>query len=261
MKVIIKENYDEMGKEAARIFAAAIRKNPKIVLGLATGSTPISCYRELVRLHKEEGLDFSKVITFNLDEYLGISPEHDQSYRYFMNDNLFNHININKKNTHVLDGQTKNPEKTCKEYEAAIKAAGGIEIQLLGIGGNGHIAFNEPGSPAKSRTRVVDLTPETIQDNARFFASAAEVPKQALSMGNGSILEAKKIILLANKGNKADAVQKSVEGPVTEKVPASLLQNHKDVVFIVEKEAASKLKQAGRSASKGKVSTSTSARA
>lgn len=243
MKVIVKPTSEEMSKEAARIFADRIRKKPNIVLGLATGGTPVKMYKELIRMHKEEGLDFSKVVTFNLDEYLGLSGDHDQSYRYFMNDNLFNHINIDKKNTHVLNGKAADPAKECKEYEQAIKKAGGIDIQLLGIGGNGHIAFNEPGSPKDSRTRVVDLTEETIRDNARFFANESEVPRQALSMGNGSIMDAKEVVLIADKASKADAIAKSVEGPVTEKVPASLLQPHSNVTFIVDKDAASKLKK------------------
>jgi len=243
MKVIIKETSEEMSKEAAKLFADRIKKKPNIVLGLATGSTPVKMYKELIRMHKEEGLDFSKVVTYNLDEYLGLSGDHDQSYRYFMNDNLFNHININKENTHVLNGKASDPDKESKDYEADIKKAGGIDIQLLGIGGNGHIAFNEPGSPKDSRTRVVDLTPETIKDNARFFANESEVPRKAFSMGNGSIMDAKEVVLIADKASKADAISKSVEGPATEQVPASLLQNHPNVTFVVDKDAASKLKK------------------
>ncbi|PIU42177.1 MAG: glucosamine-6-phosphate deaminase [Candidatus Omnitrophica bacterium CG07_land_8_20_14_0_80_42_15] len=242
VKVIIRATSEEMSKEAARIFADRIRKKPNIVLGLATGGTPVKMYKELIRMHKEEGLDFSKVITYNLDEYLGISSDHDQSYRYFMNDNLFNHINIKKENTHVLNGKAKDAAKECKAYEDAIKKAGGIDIQLLGIGGNGHIAFNEPGSPKASRTRVVDLTEKTIQDNARFFASASDVPRQALTTGNGTIMEAKEILLIADKASKADAIAKSLEGPITEKVPASLLREHKNVTFVIDKDAASNLK-------------------
>lgn len=244
MRVIVCKDSDEMSRTAAQIFAERIRKKPNIVLGLATGGTPVKMYKELIRMHKEEGLDFSKVATFNLDEYLGLSPDHDQSYRYFMDTNLFNHINIKKSNTHVLNGKAKDAAAAeCKSYEDAIKKAGGVDIQLLGIGANGHIAFNEPGSAKNSRTRVVDLTQKTIEDNARFFASINEVPKQALSMGNGSILEAKEIVLIADKASKADAISKSVEGPVTEQVPASLLQTHKNATFVVDKDAASKLKK------------------
>jgi glucosamine-6-phosphate deaminase len=241
MRVIICKDSDEMSRTAAQIFAERIRKKPNLVLGLATGGTPVKMYKELIRMHKEEGLNFSKVITYNLDEYLGLSGDHDQSYRYFMNDNLFNHININKANTHVLNGKAKDAAAECKAYEEAIKKAGGIDIQLLGIGGNGHIAFNEPGSAKDSRTRIVDLTQKTIEDNARFFASANDVPKQALSMGNGTILEAREIVLIADKASKADAISKSIEGSVTEKVPASLLQPHKNTTFVVDKDAASKL--------------------
>ncbi|NQU73659.1 MAG: glucosamine-6-phosphate deaminase [Candidatus Omnitrophica bacterium] len=243
MKVIVCKSSDEMSKAAARIFAERIKKKPNIILGLATGGTPVKMYKELIRIHKEEGLDFSNVRSFNLDEYLGITSEHDQSYRYFMNTNLFDHININKANTHVLSGVAKDPAAECKAYEEAIKKAGGIDIQLLGIGGNGHIAFNEPGSAKDSRTRVVDLTKTTIEDNARFFKSANEVPKQALSMGNGTILEAKEIVLIADKTSKADAIAKSIEGSPTEQVPASLLQAHKNTTFVVDKDAASNLKK------------------
>jgi len=243
MKVIVCKDSDEMSRTAAQIFAERIRKKPAIVLGLATGGTPVKMYKELIRMHKEEDLDFSRVITYNLDEYLGISPDHDQSYRYFMDTNLFNHINIKKSNTHVLNGKASDAAAECKAYEEAIKKAGGIDIQLLGIGGNGHIAFNEPGSPKNSRTRVVDLTQKTVEDNARFFASVNDVPRQALSMGNGTIMEAREIVLIADKASKADAIAQSVEGPATEQVPASLLQAHKNTTFVVDKDAASKLKK------------------
>jgi len=242
VKVIIKPTSEEMSREAANIFADRIKNKPNIILGLATGGTPVKMYKELIKLNKDGKIDFSKVKSFNLDEYLGLSGDHDQSYRYFMNDNLFNHINIDKSNTSVLSGKAADPTAECKAYEDAIKKAGGIDIQLLGIGGNGHIAFNEPGSAKDSRTRVVDLTEETIKDNARFFKNASDVPRQALSMGNGSILEAKEIVLIADKASKADAIVKSIEGPVTEDVPASLLRNHPNVTFVIDKDAASKLK-------------------
>jgi len=241
VKVLTFATYEDMSKYAARMIADRIKAKPDLVLGLATGSTPVGTYKELARLHKEEGLDFSKVKSFNLDEYLGLDGTHDQSYRYFMNTNLFDHINIDKANTRVPDGTAADPAKSCQEYEEAIKAAGGIDIQVLGIGGNGHIAFNEPGSPRDSRTRVVDLDQATIKDNSRFFDSIEEVPTQAVSMGMATIMECKEIILLANKANKAEAIKKSIEGPVTEEVPASLLQEHPNVTFLVEKEAAGKL--------------------
>ncbi|MFH1958429.1 MAG: glucosamine-6-phosphate deaminase [bacterium] len=241
MKLIIVETSEQMSRASAELFAQRIRNNPKIVLGLATGGTPERMYAELVRLHREEGLDFSQVVTYNLDEYLGIPGTHDQSYRYFMNKNLFDHINIAKENTHVLNGLAADVAKECADYETAIKNAGGIDLQLLGIGSNGHIAFNEPGSPADSRTGVVDLTENTIKDNARFFENADDVPKQALSMGNGTIMEAKEIVLIADKESKAAAIFRSVEGPVTEEVPASILQKHPDCTFIIDRAAAGKL--------------------
>lgn len=241
MAVRVFETYEEMSQHAARMIAERIKAKPNLVLGLATGSTPVGTYQELVRLHKEEGLDFSQVRSFNLDEYLGIAGDHDQSYRYFMNTNLFDHINIDKANTRVPDGTAADPAASCQQYEEDIKAAGGIDFQVLGIGGNGHIAFNEPGSSRDSRTRVVDLDDATIEANSRFFDSIDDVPKQAISMGMATIMETKEVILLANKANKADAIVKTIEGPVTEEVPASLLQEHPNVTFMVEKGAASKL--------------------
>jgi len=192
-------------------------------------------------MHTEEGLDFSSVRTFNLDEYLGLPPNHEQSYNYFMFKNLFDHVNVNKKNVHIPDGKAKDPEAFCREYEKMIKEAGGIDLQILGIGANGHIAFNEPGSPADSRTRIVSLTVQTIKDNARFFTNEAEVPRKAISMGIATIMEARKIILLASGKNKADAIAGTVEGKPTVHVPASLLQKHPDATVVVDKEAASKL--------------------
>jgi len=241
IKVLITKNYDELSEKAAKIIADAIRNKPNLVLGLATGGTPVGCYRELVRMHKEKKLDFSRVVTFNLDEYIGLPPTHPQSYRYFMNENLFNHVNIRMENTHIPDGMTDDPQKTCEEFEKAIETAGGIDLQLLGIGANGHIAFNEPGSPFNSRTRVVEISEQTRKDNARFFQSIDEVPRQAISMGIGTIMEARKIVLLASGARKADAVAKSVKGPITEEVPASILQKHPNCTFILDEAAASKL--------------------
>ncbi len=241
MKVVVCENYEEVSQKAAEIFADRIKAKPDIVLGLATGGTPERMYAILAEKNKAGELDFSGVRTFNLDEYAGIEASHDQSYRYFMNDKLFNNINIKKENTRVLNGVAEDLAAECAAYEGRIKEAGGVDLQLLGIGSNGHIAFNEPGSPKDSKTRVVDLKESTIQDNARFFASADEVPRQALSMGMASIMDAKEIVLIANKESKADAIAKSLEGPVTEDVPASLLQEHPNVTIIVDKAAASKL--------------------
>lgn len=241
MKLIIADDYDSMSRTATSMVAEELKRNRKLVLGLATGSTPLGMYKELIRIHREEGLDFSGVTTFNLDEYLGLDPNHDQSYHYFMFHNLFNHINVDKDRVHIPDGKAKDTEAFCREYEKMIKEAGGIDIQILGIGANGHIAFNEPGSPADSRTRVVSLTPQTIKDNARFFKDESEVPRKALSMGIGTISEARKIILLASGKNKADAIVKIMEGPRTVQVPASLLSEHSDATVIVDREAASRL--------------------
>ena len=243
MKVIICETKDEMSGKAAEIFAERIKAKPDVVLGLATGSTPEGLYGELAKRNKAGEIDFAKVRTFNLDEYLGIAPDHDQSYRYFMNKALFDNINIDKANTRVLDGLAADPAAECARFEDEIKAAGGVDVQLLGIGSNGHIAFNEPGSAKDSRTRVVDLTENTIKDNSRFFDSADEVPKQALSMGNGAILEAKEIVLVANGANKAKAIAAALEGPESEGCPASLLQAHANVTFVLDGEAASELQK------------------
>ena len=244
MKVIVKEDYDEISRLAAKMIAEVVKKKPDAVLGLATGSTPVGTYRELIRMHKEDGLDFSRVLTFNLDEYRGLKPDHPASYHYFMRENLFRDINIKPANTHVPDGLGDNIEESCKEYEKAIVKAGGIDIQVLGIGGNGHIGFNEPSSPLSSRTRKQNLDARTIRDNARFFKSMDEVPKSAITMGIGTIMEARQILLLANGGSKADAIARTVEGPVTESVPASVLQRHANATIIIDRAAASKL--AGR---------------
>lgn len=247
MEVIIKKNYDEMSSEAGKIVAEEMREklkaDKKFILGLATGSTPLGLYKELIGMCRNKELDFSSVITFNLDEYVELAPEHCQSYRYFMNENLFKHINIVLKNTHVPDGLAENLEKYCEEYEKKIKSAGGIDLQVLGIGGDGHIGFNEPGSSLASRTRVKTLTEETIKDNSRFFKNKNEVPEYAVTMGIKTILEAKKIILLASGGNKADVLGKAVEGPVTSQVTASALQLHPHVVIVCDEEAAGNLKR------------------
>jgi len=242
LKVIICKNSLEMSEKAAKIFSDRIKANPEIVLGLATGETPIKLYKALVRFDEQGGLDFSRVTTFNLDEYLGLSGDNPQSYRYFMDMHLFNHINIDKKNTHILNGLTNDPIHECERFERMIREAGGIDLQLLGIGRNGHIGFNEIGSSINSRTRVVKPREETIKDNSRFFDSIDDVPKKALTMGIATILEVKEIVLIADKNIKSDAVIKAVEEPVTEDVPASFLQNASKCTFIIDGEAASKLK-------------------
>lgn len=242
MEIVICKTKEEASRKAAAMITAAVKANPKIVLGLATGSTPVGMYKEMIKAVKAKEVSYSQVRTWNLDEYLGLAGTHDQSYRYFMNTNLFDSIDIKKSNTHVLNGLAKDWRKEVKAYEAAIKKAGGIDIQVLGIGSDGHIAFNEPGSSLSSRTRLVSLTPQTIKDNSRFFKKAADVPKQALSMGVGSIMEAKKIILLAFGKNKADAVAAAVEGGVSQFCTASALQMHENAWFFCDEEAASRLK-------------------
>lgn len=238
MEAIIKENYDEMSKLSANMIAEVIMKKPNAVLGLATGSTPLGTYKELVRLYKAKKIDFKYVVTFNLDEYIGLSETHSQSYYYFMRHNLFKYTNIKKENIHLPDGIAKNIEEFCEHYELMIKKAGGIDVQLLGIGSNGHIAFNEPGSSLGSRTRIKTLDRKTIADNSRFFKRKSDVPKYAITMGIGTIMEAKRVILLANGSNKADAVAKAIEGSITALVPASILQMHPNATIIIEKSAS-----------------------
>ncbi len=232
-----------MSSAAAKLIASQLRNKPDSVLGLATGSTPLGTYRELARMHKEEGLDFSLVRTFNLDEYYGIGPDHPQSYHYFMNENLIKHVNIDPRNVHLPDGLAKNIEESCRRYEDSIKERGGIDVQLLGIGRDGHIAFNEPGSSLGSRTRLKTLIQETVSDNARFFKTLDEVPRFAITMGVGTILEARHIILLASGGEKADAVKLAIEGPVTTEITASALQLHPKVTAFLDVAAADKLKR------------------
>ena len=241
MEVILTKTYNDMSKTAAQEIARQIRKKPNSCIGLATGSTPLGTYKELIRLHKEEGLDFSKVITFNLDEYLGLSPTHKESYNFFMWDNLFKHVNINPENVHVPQGLVEDAEEFCSWYEDEIKKAGGIDLQLLGIGSDGHIAFNEPGSSFGSRTRVKTLDEQTIKDNARFFDSMEEVPQFAITMGVGTILEARKIVLAASSENKAPVCAQFIEGPITSQVTASALQLHPHAVVILDEKASSQL--------------------
>ena len=242
MEIIIQKTPEEMSKTAARVVASIINAKPNAVIGLATGSTPLGLYNELVRMHREEGLDFSQVTTFNLDEYVGLTQNHPQSYHYFMHENLFKHINIPKQNIFIPSGTTDNYAAFCNWYEQRIRECGGIDLQLLGIGSDGHIAFNEPASSLGSRTRIKTLARQTIEDNARFFDTLDQVPIYAITMGVGTILEAGKIILLANGANKAAAVAAAIEGPVTSMVTASALQLHRDVLYVVDREAAGELK-------------------
>ena len=241
MEVVVKDSYEEVSKLSAELIADVIRRKPRAVLGLATGSTPLGTYKELIRLHKQEGLDFSRVITFNLDEYVGLTHDHPQSYHYLMWENLFKHINVNAKNVHIPDGTAKDIPAFCRWYEEQIVKCGGLDVQLLGIGSNGHIAFNEPGSSLGSRTRVKTLDDKTRQDNARFFRSLNEVPKYAITMGIGTIMDARQLVLLANGPGKAEAISKTCEGPITAMVPATVVQLHPKATIVVDKQAASRL--------------------
>lgn len=237
MQIVSCVDYADMSRKAARIIAAQVQLKPQCVLGLATGSTPVGTYKELIRFHLEEELDFSKVTTVNLDEYYGLGPEHKQSYRYFMQHNLFNYVNIPPENTHVPDGLTRDVARTCAEYDNLVASLGGTDIQLVGIGDNGHIAFNEPSTVFVADTHLVDLNEDTIRANARFFASEAEVPRQAITMGMRSILSAKLILLLASGPKKAEAIARMIKGPVDPQLPASILQLHPNVAVFADKEA------------------------
>jgi len=241
MDIIICPDYETLSRKAAAVVADLVRTKPEAVLGFATGSSPVGLYKELIRLHNEEGLDFSGVTTFNLDEYCGLAADHPQSYRTFMNDNLFNHINVPMERTHVPSGTDEDWRESCADYERQIEEAGGIDLQVLGIGSDGHIAFNEPGSSLGSRTRRVYLTKQTIKDNSRFFERAEDVPTSAISMGIGSILEARTCVVVAGGANKAEALAAAVEGPVTAMITASALQWHPDTRVFCDEEAASKL--------------------
>jgi len=241
LKFVIANTYAEMSIKAAHFVAAALKTKPNIVLGLPTGGTPIGMYQELVRMHREEGLDFSQVRTFNLDEYRGLKSDHNQSYRYFMETNLFKHVNIKPENINFVNGVAKDPLAECQRYEEAIIKAGGIDLMILGIGVNGHIGFNEPASKLKANSHLVKLTESTIKANARFFEHLEDVPREAITMGVGSILRAREIILLASGKNKKEAVYGSANGLVTTEIPGSLLQLHNEVTFFLDTEAASKI--------------------
>lgn len=242
MKFIITQDYDQMSSVAADIIINQIKNNPKSVLGLATGSTPVQVYKYLIEAYNN-GLDFSEVITFNLDEYYGLSSTHPQSYKYFMQQNLFNHINIKSSNIHVPDGLSKDVEEECLRYDDSINKAGGIDLQVLGIGRNGHIGFNEPDDSLEVKTHLTNLTADTIEANSRFFNSMDEVPKKALTMGLGTIMKAKKIVLLASGADKAKIIGKISQPFIDTEVPASILQLHNDTVIVVDKDAASLMKE------------------
>ena len=237
MKLIICKNYDEMSAAAAEIVADVMKAKPACVLGLATGSTPVGMYKKLIEKNAAGEIDFSAVTTVNLDEYYPISPENNQSYRYFMNENLFDHVNIDKARTFVPDGRASDPVAACEAYEEIVASVGAADIQVLGIGQNGHIGFNEPDSALEVRTHVTGLTESTIKANARFFASESDVPTKALTMGIGTILSAKKIIILANGAAKAEAVKKMLAGKLDTSCPASMLNLHADVTVICDEAA------------------------
>ena len=239
MKVLVVKDYAEMSRVAADLFAEVIADKPDCVLGLATGDTPIGMYDNLIVKYREGKLDFSKTRSVNLDEYYPITPDNDQSYRYFMNEHLFNHVNIDKANTAVPDGTAKDVDASCKAYEAQIDALGGIDVQVLGIGRNGHIGFNEPDSELIPFTHLTALTPSTIEANARFFASEDEVPKHALTMGIQSVFKARKILLLVSGKNKAEAVKAMLTGNISTSCPASLLCLHPDVTLVCDEDAYS----------------------
>jgi len=241
MRIIVVDNYEEMSKKAARMIASQVMLKPDSVLGLATGDTPLGMYKELVKLFNNAEVDFNEVRTFNLDEYYGLSSESPHSYYSYMINNLFNHININRENINVPSGMANDINTVCIEYENKIKEAGGIDMQVLGIGGNGHIGFNEPDVNFEAETHLVNLDEQTIKANSRFFNSIEDVPVKAISMGIKTIMNSKKIILLVSGVSKAEVIEKAINGKINPNLPASILQLHNDVTIILDKEAASYL--------------------
>ncbi len=242
MKIIHAESYDDLSRKAAEIIAAQIKSKPDSVLGLATGSSPVGTYKELVKMYESGELDFSRISSINLDEYVGLDGTSDQSYRFFMNDNLFDHVNIDKSNTNVPNGKAEDRDAECSRYDALRSEIGPIDMQLLGIGENGHIGFNEPSDEFIYETHVVTLTDSTIMANSRLFADPADVPRYAMTVGMETIMTAKKVLLVANGAKKAQALRDTVSGPVTPRVPASILQQHPDVTIIADAEALSLIK-------------------
>ena len=241
MKIIRAKDYNDMSRKAANIISAQVILKPDSVLGLATGSTPVGMYRQLVNWYEKGDIDFSQVHTVNLDEYLGLAPDHDQSYRYFMQQNLFDHINVRPENTNVPNGLASDPEAECRRYNEVIAGLGGIDLQVLGMGHNGHIGFNEPEEAFELETHVVDLTENTIQANARFFASKDEVPRRAITMGIMAILRARHILVVVSGEDKAEIVRRAFAGPVTPLVPASILQMHPHLSLVGDEAALSLL--------------------
>lgn len=241
MRIYKAKDYVDMSRKAANIVSAQVIMKPNCVLGLATGSTPIGLYKQLVEWYNKGDLDFSEVMTVNLDEYKGLSRDNDQSYYYFMHQNLFDHVNIPAENTYLPNGMEPDSQKECQEYTDLLQSLGGVDLQLLGIGHNGHIGFNEPGEAFDKQVHCVNLTQSTIEANKRFFASADDVPKQAYTMGIKTIMQAKKILIVVNGENKADIVERAFFGPVTPEVPASILQLHNDVTLVGDEAALAKI--------------------
>ncbi len=244
MEIIIEQNGDKASETAARLVIRQVRDKPNSVLGLATGRTPLPLYRLLVKAHRADGLDFSKVTTFNLDEYAGLAPDHPASYHHFMRENLFAHLNMVPTRCHIPDGLSQDIPAHCQAYEEAIRAAGGIDLQVLGLGSDGHLGFNEPGSSLASRTRIKTLTEQTRQNNREFFSGADEIPHHVITMGLGTIMDSRVCLLLAFGPGKAEAVQRTVEGPVTASVPGSVLQFHPCAKVFLDEEAATRLERA-----------------
>ncbi|MFB1049949.1 glucosamine-6-phosphate deaminase [Paraliobacillus sp. JSM ZJ581] len=241
MDFIIVDNYEEMSKRARDIFVEKVNKKPNAVLGLATGSTPERFYELLIDAYKQNNVSFENATSFNLDEYVGVSPDNSQSYHHYMNEKLFNHINLPAKQANLPEGETEDLQEACNKYEEKIKNAGGVDLQLLGIGLNGHIGFNEPGTPFDQETHVVDLAPSTREANARFFDSIDEVPTKAITMGIKTIMQSKQIVLLISGEKKADCLYQLVNDPISEDFPASILREHPNVTIIADKAAASKI--------------------
>ena len=240
MKLYRAKDYHDMSRKAANIISAQVIMKPDCVLGLATGSSPMGTYQQLVEWYKKGDLDFSEVKTANLDEYKGLTRDNDQSYYYFMHENLFKHVNISEANTHIPNGTEEDAEKEAARYEKEVKSLGGVDLQLLGIGHNGHIGFNEPSDIFPKNTHIVDLQESTIEANKRFFESIDEVPRQAYTMGIGTIMRAKKILLIVSGEEKAEILHEALHGPVTPRVPASILQLHPDVIVVADEAALAK---------------------
>ncbi|BES64197.1 glucosamine-6-phosphate deaminase [Gottschalkiaceae bacterium SANA] len=242
MKIIVAKNYEELSRKAGNLFASQLILKSNAVIGLATGSSPVGMYKELIRIYRNGDIDFDEVVSFNLDEYIGLTPDNEQSYHYFMRENLFDHINIRPENIHIPSGIAVDMTIAAQSYDKMIEEAGGIDIQILGIGNNGHIGFNEPDVKFEARTHIVELEPDTIEANSRFFDSIDQVPTQAISMGIKNIMQSRKIVLIASGEGKAKVVQAMIEGPITPELPASVLQLHPDVTIILDQAAASLLR-------------------